>query len=74
MPAVSPALCVGGSEGEGKGRAVEGEGKGKAVEGEGKGKAVEGENVLAEARRCAGPFGRRGIARLLWRCEDVGGL
>lgn len=44
MPGVSPALCVGGSEGEGKG------------------KAVEGGNVLAEA-------GRRGIARLMWRCE-----
>ena len=43
------------------------------VRGEGKGKAVEGEKVLAEARRCAGPFGRRGIARLLWRCEDVEG-
>ena len=28
-------------------------------------KGVEGEMGLAKARRCAGPFGRRGIARLL---------
>ncbi|RGE01515.1 hypothetical protein DWV19_05980 [Clostridiaceae bacterium AF02-42] len=28
-------------------------------------KGVEGEMGLAEARRYAGPFGRRGIARLL---------
>ena len=27
-------------------------------------KGVEGEMGLAKARRCAGPFGRRGIARL----------
>ena len=27
-------------------------------------KAVVGERVLAKAGRCAGPFGRRGIARL----------
>ena len=35
---------------------------------------MEGESGLAKASRCAGPFGRRGIARLLWRCEDVGGV
>ena len=37
------------------------------------GKVVVGERGWRKLDDARGPFGRRGIARLLWRCEDVGG-
>ena len=37
------------------------------------GKVVVGERRWRKLDDARGPFGRRGIARLLWRCEEVEG-